>query len=543
MQTNYPLTPEILQNCDRQFDSNVAKLNALLDTALQKPSVAYYDKHVPDYYDTTRSQTMTPNSDFYPIHTPQEVMNDYRYCTPKLLINGQPFQQVNSTINESKNQNTNNASYTYNNTGPILLSQEKFKNSPSKADVNNRAGYTVTDQNARYQSFERNTPQVFNSSNVPQDTAKSFYNSNDISQNIVVVDNSYVVYRQDPSLQGNGGTDQRASESRNASMPPRLSYNSNTSNGQQEENYNVANAAMLSAQNNEVYLMTPNISNQIISNRSSVRKRKEVKNTVDKAVVEVQKTMELMNKFTTPEIIEKLNESADGQRVLRHSLRASVTVEESTTQGRKSIRLQNASASPSKKEQLQHIFEDIVTVKPNKIFASTATSPSKVVSVYQVVSEEYEDGTKYNGEKLLGKRHGKGLYYYKEGYFYDGSWEDDKISGYGVLWLDQDVRWYEGEWSDNNFDGNGVLYNAEPSSLNQRFDGTDFLKLGKGWQKYQGVFRKGKKNGFGKLYLLNGDVFVGHFVNDTIHGRGSYTKFNQKPAVGMWDCNKLAYYF
>jgi len=48
-----------------------------------------------------------------------------------------------------------------------------------------------------------------------------------------------------------------------------------------------------------------------------------------------------------------------------------------------------------------------------------------MVTIYQQVSEVYEDSTRYEGEKFLGKRHGKGTYYYQEGYKYEGEWEED----------------------------------------------------------------------------------------------------------------------
>lgn len=47
--------------------------------------------------------------------------------------------------------------------------------------------------------------------------------------------------------------------------------------------------------------------------------------------------------------------------------------------------------------------------------------------------ESYEDiSSSYNGETLFGLRHGKGVYYYKNGDIYDGQWQRGKKCGYGV---------------------------------------------------------------------------------------------------------------
>lgn len=44
----------------------------------------------------------------------------------------------------------------------------------------------------------------------------------------------------------------------------------------------------------------------------------------------------------------------------------------------------------------------------------------------------YEPVGTYDGETLLGMRHGKGVYYYKNGDIYDGEWKHGKKHGYGV---------------------------------------------------------------------------------------------------------------
>mgnify|MGYP000906212742 FL=1 len=157
---------------------------------------------------------------------------------------------------------------------------------------------------------------------------------------------------------------------------------------------------------------------------------------------------------------------------------------------------------------------------------------------YQIVDETYTDGTRYQGEKLLGKRHGRGCFYYKEGYTYVGNWKDDKMAGSGVLWLDERRKIYEGEWKDNCFHGRGTIFNTEMKRV-VGFDGSDFGQLKGNWLKFEGSFDSGKKRGFGTLLLSNGDVFAGNFVNDVVHGKGSYVMKHGKTYVGSWQRNQL----
>jgi hypothetical protein len=72
--------------------------------------------------------------------------------------------------------------------------------------------------------------------------------------------------------------------------------------------------------------------------------------------------------------------------------------------------------------------------------------------------EIYEDGSRYEGEKLNGLRHGSGTYDFGNKYRYIGGWETDEMSGFGTLSLDGKTV-YEGEWKNNLFQGRGILHN------------------------------------------------------------------------------------
>lgn len=47
------------------------------------------------------------------------------------------------------------------------------------------------------------------------------------------------------------------------------------------------------------------------------------------------------------------------------------------------------------------------------------------------------------------------------------------------------------------------------------------------------------KNGWGQLYLTNGEMFEGYFQNDFIHGEGCYKTLDGSKVKGTWDTNLM----
>ena len=48
--------------------------------------------------------------------------------------------------------------------------------------------------------------------------------------------------------------------------------------------------------------------------------------------------------------------------------------------------------------------------------------PENIDDDCEFVVEEFKQGSKYEGYKLHGKRHGRGKFYYQDGGMYDGNW-------------------------------------------------------------------------------------------------------------------------
>ena len=153
----------------------------------------------------------------------------------------------------------------------------------------------------------------------------------------------------------------------------------------------------------------------------------------------------------------------------------------------------------------------------------------------------YINGDEYKGTFVKDKKHGFGIYtcgepkarnaWYKtlanyigdnldESTRYAGSWENDKRTGYGQLWMLNGNR-YEGDFLNGKKNGKGVLY----------------YKSG---DKYVGDWLSDSITGKGMLYWKNGERFEGVFKNGNLHGYGTFYLSNGRILQGYWDKNNQA---
>jgi hypothetical protein len=98
---------------------------------------------------------------------------------------------------------------------------------------------------------------------------------------------------------------------------------------------------------------------------------------------------------------------------------------------------------------------------------------------------------------------------------------------------------YNGDWKQNRFHGIGTLNNLNEEKFDEPFDYKNFNELGEKWVKYEGDFTYGKKQGLGKLYLSNGEIFQGYFKADQIDGEGTFLFKNGETIIGKWKNNVL----
>jgi hypothetical protein len=73
-----------------------------------------------------------------------------------------------------------------------------------------------------------------------------------------------------------------------------------------------------------------------------------------------------------------------------------------------------------------------------------------------------KDGVIYEGQWMLGKRHGRGKQIWPNGSIYEGYWSEDKANGKGrLIHALGDV--YEGQWLNDKASGQGVFIHREGS--------------------------------------------------------------------------------
>lgn len=136
-------------------------------------------------------------------------------------------------------------------------------------------------------------------------------------------------------------------------------------------------------------------------------------------------------------------------------------------------------------------------------------------------------------------RHGAGKFSYGDGGSYQGSWKFGKMEGFGTLFYPSGKIAYEGEWKDDKFHGKGVVYNETPLLAKKKMDYSDIANFEQFWVKYEGFFYEDNKEGRGKLYISNGELFEGAFRDDIAEGEGMFWKMDGEKVRGVWEMNKL----
>lgn len=66
----------------------------------------------------------------------------------------------------------------------------------------------------------------------------------------------------------------------------------------------------------------------------------------------------------------------------------------------------------------------------------------------------------YIGEWKWGKKHGKGVQVWPDGFVYEGEWMQGKTAGHGRL-AHKNGEYYIGEWFDNKFQGYGKYVSSQ----------------------------------------------------------------------------------
>jgi len=165
-------------------------------------------------------------------------------------------------------------------------------------------------------------------------------------------------------------------------------------------------------------------------------------------------------------------------------------------------------------------------------------------------SQKFTDGSRYYGDFVDGKRHGKGTNYFADGAQYDGDFKNGYMNGYGVM-VYADGEKYEGEWADGKKNGQGTYFykNGEKyvgHFVDGKWNGFGTYTFANG-NRVEGEFRDGKQHGRGKEIFTDGEVFEGIFANGKRCGYGVYHYNNGTRYEGQWENNqkqgKGTYYY
>lgn len=143
----------------------------------------------------------------------------------------------------------------------------------------------------------------------------------------------------------------------------------------------------------------------------------------------------------------------------------------------------------------------------------------------------YSETTFYKGSFHQGKRQGHGEMHYPDGSIYVGNWNNDSKEGQGRLSF-PDGTYYDCEWHNNTKNGWGIFY----SPANER--------------KYEGFFKDGKFDGFGKETIPGVMSYCGYQVDGKYHGLGCFEHFEHGEHFiycgeyehGYWQGHGVLYY-
>eukprot|EP01017_Pseudomicrothorax_dubius_P014049 TRINITY_DN1645_c0_g1_i1.p1 TRINITY_DN1645_c0_g1~~TRINITY_DN1645_c0_g1_i1.p1 ORF type:complete len:710 (+),score=164.14 TRINITY_DN1645_c0_g1_i1:1-2130(+) len=155
------------------------------------------------------------------------------------------------------------------------------------------------------------------------------------------------------------------------------------------------------------------------------------------------------------------------------------------------------------------------------------------------VTQTFEDGSRYEGEKIEDIRQGRGRFTWANGETYDGEWNDDIRSGYGILWALNGSKIYEGEWRNDMFEGKGTLNNLGALSVPEDYDHLKAEDLELYITCLEGDFVHGKFTGRGTAILSDGSRFWGQFNQGRMQGLASFQNPEGDIFIGEWSNNKL----
>ncbi len=132
----------------------------------------------------------------------------------------------------------------------------------------------------------------------------------------------------------------------------------------------------------------------------------------------------------------------------------------------------------------------------------------------------WANGNIYEGSFRNGLKDGAGVIRYANGNIYEGNWRNDKMEGTGVF-TGANGNFYDGGWKNGDYEGRGVVTYAVDSKLPDELGGYSYNSK----DKFDGVFKAGKRHGACTYTFFNGETFRCTFVE------GRCAEFDQRQAA------------
>ena len=205
--------------------------------------------------------------------------------------------------------------------------------------------------------------------------------------------------------------------------------------------------------------------------------------------------------------------------------------------------------------ELDEIFDPITDTTKNiynstiKILNLDRCDESKIFSQWhdciQILS--YDNGDKYEGYWLHGRKHGQGLYEYNTPFYYkgykvhkfEGTWKNNSRDGLGIFHTTNDLKieiaYKDGELYKGSyvkiFYPNEDYYKGNIDEYG-RYDGNGELKSNK--TIYKGQFQKNAITGKGTLITDDNTTYIGEFDNGLMTGYGRVIYEDGLKYMGNW---------
>ncbi|KXZ49080.1 hypothetical protein GPECTOR_23g164 [Gonium pectorale] len=136
----------------------------------------------------------------------------------------------------------------------------------------------------------------------------------------------------------------------------------------------------------------------------------------------------------------------------------------------------------------------------------------------------------YRGTWFNDTKHGPGVMKYDNGDVYDGMWECDKKKGLGTMRWESTRQQYSGEWDNNVPNGAGLhVWFSEMGDTGVPSHAQLLMH-----NRYYGLFKNGRRHGYGVLYYATGARYEGYWQGDHKHGQGAYVFENGEVWAGAF---------